>query len=142
MTDPKSAQSSIVAPVREAAKAGLAGAQKTADNLFLVSRASIETWQEVNDLVQSATSALLKRALTFAESSTSHAFEHAQSLASTQNPQDLVRLQFDFALRQVALAEEQVKAVGEIVRNASRISSVRVGRGEGHDQSTSASDSK
>ncbi|MFG1428855.1 phasin family protein [Roseixanthobacter glucoisosaccharinicivorans] len=136
MTDSDAAQT-IATPVREAAKAGLAGAHKATDNLMQVSKATLETWQEVNDLVQTATNALVKRGLTFVESSTQNVFEYAQSLAAAQNPQDIVRLQSTFASRQVALAEEQVKAVGEIVRAASRISSVQLGQTNGPDASES-----
>ncbi len=142
MTDSEAAQSSMTTPVREAAKAGLAGAHKAADNLLMVSKASVETWQEMNDLVQTASNAVVKRGLTYIEASTRNAFELAQSLAGAKNPQDLLRLQFDFASRQVALAEEQVKAVGEIVRAASRISSVRLSWGEGQTQGPAASESK
>lgn len=85
---------------------------------------------------------MVKRGLTLAETSTNHAFDHAQSLVGMQNPQDILRLQFDFALRQVALAEEQVKAVGEIVRAASRISSVRLAWGDGQPHGPTTPESK
>ena len=111
--------------MRDFAEKSVEQARKALDGFLTAAHKVVDTVEGSTSSMQSSTSDMTKKTLSYAEQNIQAAFDHASKLVRARDLQEAYQLQTEYARTQFAAFQGQLKEFGEMTQSAARTATER-----------------
>ena len=108
----------IPAQIRELTEKSIEEARKAFESFIEAAQKAAAQAEDTATALQSSAKEASAKALSFTEAHVKAAFDHAQKLIHTKDPQEFLAHQSEYAKKQLAAMQERAKEIGSAVLKA------------------------
>lgn len=108
----------IPAELRTLAEKNVDEARKAFEGFIEAAQSTTSKFEGATSKLQTSAKSVGSKAMSFAEENLRAAFDHAGKLVRAKDPSEILALQLEFARAQMALYQEQIKELGNELKNA------------------------